>query len=124
MSNLRIFFDKITKYKDVSFDDIFDIEIVENIIHDLCLVSRLKASNDTSTSIINSETIGTITVQDIIIKYSLIVDKVFDVSTFKYTDDVINSVETDENILKATIDLISLLMAGNQMVLTSRHNFE
>ena len=49
--------------------------------------------------------------------------EVFDVSTFKFSTDVINSVETDRQILTATIDLISLLMTGNQFLVTQKHNF-
>ena len=60
---------------------------------------------------------------DIIIHYSICTHQVFDVSTKKFTNRVINSSQTDEEILKATIDLISLLITGNQMVVTQRHNF-
>jgi hypothetical protein len=116
ITNFKNFINKLTKYKNMNYSDIFDINIVREIVEGLYLKTRSKENvwmDDCN-----------ISVQDIIIMYSLKVDKVFDVSTFKYSNDIINSVETDENILKATIDLISLLMAGNQLVLTSRHNFE
>ncbi len=61
---------------------------------------------------------------DVLIDYSTKVSKVFDVSTFRYTNEVINSFQTDAEILTATIDLISLLIIGNQMVVTGKHNFE
>lgn len=64
-----------------------------------------------------------ITIHDILIYHGLVLNKVFDVSTFTYTDKVVNSTQTDEEILKATIDLITLLIVGNQMVITQRHNF-
>jgi hypothetical protein len=48
---------------------------------------------------------------------------VFDISTLEFSNSVINSAQTDEEILKATIDLISLIIVGNQMVVTQKHNF-
>ena len=64
-----------------------------------------------------------ISIHDIIIEYSIRANKVFDISKFNFSDTVINSAQTDEEILKATIDLISLLIVGNQMVITARNNF-
>jgi hypothetical protein len=58
-----------------------------------------------------------------IIEYSIMHHKVFDVSDMNFTSDVVNSLQTDEEILKATIDLIALLITGNQMVVTQKHNF-
>lgn len=63
------------------------------------------------------------TLHDIIVEYSLKTNQVFDVSTKQFTNTIINSTQTDEEILKATIDLISLLITGNQMVVTQKHNF-
>jgi chaperonin GroEL (HSP60 family) len=60
---------------------------------------------------------------DMIIEYSIMHHKVFDVSDMNFTSDVVNSLQTDEEILKATIDLIALLITGNQMVVTQKHNF-
>lgn len=64
-----------------------------------------------------------LTVHNLIIYYSINTGMVLDVSEFKYSNSVINSSQTDEEILKATIDLISLLITGNQMVVTQKHNF-
>lgn len=64
-----------------------------------------------------------ITIHDVIIYYSLLTSQVFDIPKFKFTTDVINSAQTDEEVLKATIDLIALLIVGNQMVVTGKHNF-
>ena len=61
---------------------------------------------------------------DILIDFSIREGKVFDVSTREFTSVVINSSKTDEEILIATIDLIGLLISGNQMVITQKHNFE
>lgn len=66
---------------------------------------------------------GKTTLHNIIIQYSIENSVVFDVSTKKFSKSVINSLQTDEEILKATIDLISLLITGNQMVVTQKHNF-
>ena len=61
---------------------------------------------------------------ELIINNSVQDGKVFDVSTRKFTSNVINSSKTDEEILIATIDLIGLLISGNQMIITQKHNFE
>lgn len=42
---------------------------------------------------------------------------VLDLSTGKFGTDVVNSAETDKEIIKAVIDLLSLLITGNQLVL-------
>ena len=42
---------------------------------------------------------------------------VLDVTTGHFTSDVINSTETDREVLNATVDLLALLITGNQMVL-------
>ena len=64
-----------------------------------------------------------VTLHDIIIQLSVDMGSVYDVSDKRFTDSVINSAQTDEEILKATIDLMSLLITGNQMVITQKHNF-
>lgn len=51
-----------------------------------------------------------------IIKKSYETQKVYDLTTDTFTDKIINSAETDIQILRATIDLISLLISGNQLV--------
>lgn len=60
---------------------------------------------------------------DLIVEYSVMNECVFDVSCKYFTRDVINSTQTDEEILIATIDLISLLITGNQMLITQKHEF-
>lgn len=62
-------------------------------------------------------------IHDVIINYSLITSQVFDISKFEFSSSVINSLQTDVEILKATIDLITILITGNQMVVTQKHNF-
>ncbi len=63
------------------------------------------------------------TIHNFLIFISINNREVFDVSTFTFSDKVINSVETDRQILTATIDLISILMTGNQFLVTQKHNF-
>ncbi len=65
----------------------------------------------------------TISFFNLIVEYSLKTNQVFDVSRREFSDKIVNSSQTDEEILKATIDLISLLIVGNQMVITQRGNF-
>ena len=60
---------------------------------------------------------------DIIIETSMFMNLVFDVTTKRFTNKVINSTQTDEEIVTATVDLISILMTGNQMIVTQKHNF-
>lgn len=65
----------------------------------------------------------TISFFNLIVEYSLKTNQVFDVSRREFSDKIVNSSQTDEEILKATIDLIGLLIVGNQMVITQRGNF-
>ena len=67
---------------------------------------------------------GKISIHDFIIQYSILTKKAFDLSTMSFSEDIINSAQTDIEILKATIDLITILIVGNQMVVTQKHNFE
>lgn len=54
---------------------------------------------------------------NLIIDISGATNTVFNLTTGKFDKDVINSAETDKEIIKAVIDLLSLLITGNQMVL-------
>ena len=64
-----------------------------------------------------------LSIHSLIVWYSVISNSVLDISKFKFTNDVVNSSQTDSEILIATVDLISLLIVGNQMVVTQKHNF-
>ena len=66
---------------------------------------------------------GDISYHNIIIIYSILTNQVLDMSVFRYSKRVVNSSQTDAEILKATVDLITLLIVGNQMVVTQKHNF-
>ena len=67
---------------------------------------------------------GFVSIHDLIVEYSVRTGTVFDLSTMTFSKDIINSAQTDIEILKATIDLITILIVGNQMVVTQKHNFE
>lgn len=54
---------------------------------------------------------------DTIIDVSVETNRTFDLSTYTFNNTVINSAETDKEILKATIDLLALLITGNQVVI-------
>lgn len=54
-----------------------------------------------------------------IIATSIKDQKVFDLSTGEYNRDIINSAKTDIEILTATVDLLKLLLTGNQMVIAN-----
>lgn len=60
---------------------------------------------------------------DMVIYYSILSESVFDITKLSYSDDIINSAQTDIEILNATVDLMSLLITGNQMLVTQKHNF-
>ena len=51
------------------------------------------------------------------VAFERINEKVLDMSNGVFSDTIVNSTETDKEILKATIDLLSLLITGNQMVI-------
>ena len=59
---------------------------------------------------------------DFIIDYSIYAEKVLDLETMTFSKDVINSAQTDMEILTATIDLLSILITGNQVVMPRIEN--
>ena len=61
--------------------------------------------------------------KDFIIQYSINTGSVYDISTGKFTYDVVNSSETDVQVLRAVVDLLSLLITGNQLVITQYEHF-
>lgn len=60
---------------------------------------------------------GANTVHEAIINYSILSGKVFDLNKKEFNTDVVNSTQTDIEVLKAVTDLIALLISGNQLVL-------
>lgn len=67
---------------------------------------------------------GSINYHDLIIYYGIEKHAVFDISKKQYSRKVINSAQTDLEVLKATVDLITLLIVSNQMLVTQKRNFD
>lgn len=115
--------------------DMYDIieDRVTNIFHKNIFESirvQLAANNtNTITDMIENIVLNSISMNnecklhDLLINISTATGLVFDVSTKEFSNNIINSTQTDEEILIATIDLIALLITGNQMVVTQKHNF-
>lgn len=61
---------------------------------------------------------------NLIIERSIHGGEVFDLDKLKFSKDVINSSKTDVEILTATIDLLSLLMVGNQVVMAAYNHMK
>ena len=61
---------------------------------------------------------------DLIITISVKKNAVFDLETKAFSLDIINSANTDIQVLIASMDLITLLINGNQLVITSKKNFQ
>lgn len=55
---------------------------------------------------------------------SMVTGLVFDLNNMKFSNDIINSAKTDTEVLTATIDLVSILINGNQLVMTTKENFQ
>lgn len=60
---------------------------------------------------------------DILVEYSIANDKVFDVVNKTFSKSIVNSFQTDDEILTASVDLLSLMISGNQMIVTQRNSF-
>lgn len=57
---------------------------------------------------------------DAAIETSINWNKPIDLTTNEFSDDIINSAKSDKEVLLATSDLISLLITGNQFIVTER----
>ena len=60
---------------------------------------------------------------DFLIEFSIMDDKVFDVVNKVFSRSIVNSFQTDDEILTASVDLLSLMISGNQMIVTQRNSF-
>ena len=110
--------DRIKDYSEIFDDKEILKKSIEMAIHEKPDFDESKFDN--ATPINSTDFPYYISVHEVLINYSLLTGKVFDISKFKYSDDIINSVQTDKEILKATIDLITLLIVGNQVVITQK----
>lgn len=57
---------------------------------------------------------------DVVINESLLRNQPLDLISCKFSDDIINTAKSDKEVLLATSDLISLLITGNQFIVTER----
>lgn len=65
---------------------------------------------------------STETVINTIIDESIQENMVYDLTKMTYTKDVINSVQTDIEILTASLDLLKIFLTGNQLLVTNYHH--
>ena len=56
-------------------------------------------------------------VKDAIIDYSIERNQVYDLTESDFSKDIINSTATDIEVIRAVMELISLLLTGNQAIL-------
>lgn len=111
---------------DIRFDD---MDIVNSLIRGKNDHSHDEVSFDISVADENSpEHITQVsTLHDLIVRYESESDTVLDLNpsteyaktTFTFSKDIINSCATDREILTAAIDLIGLLVTGNQLIISS-----
>ena len=81
--------------------------------------SYFKANQDVERNTVHWD----IDIIDVLIDQSIKNSVVFDLSTNGYNKDVINSAATDIEVLTAVVDLMSILITGNQLIVTGKHNF-
>lgn len=93
----------------------------KNILDSITVENKESIVAKTASDLISEY--GNCNLHDLLISISANTGMVFDVSTKAFSNDIVNSAQTDEEILIATIDLISLLITGNQMLITQKHNF-
>ena len=103
-----------------SLQELFDIDIEKIGISDYLesLIVKILAARRPL------EVIEPVTIFDILIQHSIETGLVFDVIEKRFSKDIVNSLQTDDEILNAVIDLMSLLISGNQMVVTQKNTFE
>lgn len=116
-----------------------DIIVKEGITEDDLILSIEEALGITFTQIREYYNDSSITDQDrakledatlslnlltFLVSLSIEINKVFDLETKKFTQDIINSANTDIQVLIASMDLLTLLINGNQLVITSKNNFQ
>lgn len=117
---LRSKFDecKIDLDKDISNDysikDLF-FDSLGNIYYEIC-EDDIEV-DESGYNVIGDKIVDTF---DIIIENSINKNQTFDITKNKFSDDIINSAKSDKEVLLATSDLISLLITGNQFIVSER----
>lgn len=94
-----------------------NIDTIENVIREKTRYKDFEFDRKIAIKMMNKYSNIGWDIHSIIVIYSIESNSVFDVTTGKFNQNVINSAETDKEIVKATIDLLSLIITGNQLVL-------
>lgn len=109
----------------VKVKNVFDPAIIEEVLDKQMDVDELKKCADEYQK--QNGNIDKLNMHSyvsmMIVKQSDYIGKVFDLSKKEFSEDIINSTQTDVEVIRATVDLMSILINGNQMVLTSKANF-
>jgi chaperonin GroEL (HSP60 family) len=92
----------------------FGVQTSPEILADL--LEQLKADEAFCSAIENYHEVELAT---LLVELSYKRQDVFDLDIMDFSDNVINSVKTDIEILKATSDLLSILVVGNQVLIAS-----
>ena len=93
----------------------YEINIPEDYLTELIV----KYINSDNILFADSKMKNSISVAELMVYISIIDGRVFDLATMDFTNDVINSMKTDAEILSATTELLSIMEIGNQVVMAS-----
>lgn len=113
----------ISQRKDKEITDIADIDTIKEKFQKVFLnVPTIDNENAITAALWyvnhNLEDGKSVDIKDFIVAYSVVTGTVFDFNSMDFTNDVINSTATDREIFKSAIDLIGLLITGNQLIIS------
>ena len=113
----------ISQRKDKEITDKADIDTIKEKFQKVFLnVPTIDNENAITTALWyvnhNLEDGKSVDIKDFIVAYSVVTGTVFDFNSMDFTNDVINSTATDREIFKSAIDLIGLLITGNQLIIS------
>ena len=113
----------ISQRKDKEITDIADIDTIKEKFKKVFLnVPTIDNENAITAALWyvnhNLEDGKSVDIKDFIVAYSVVTGTVFDFNSMDFTNDVINSTATDREIFKSAIDLIGLLITGNQLIIS------
>lgn len=110
----------VIEAKDDNGEYITKEEYLANIVKSVKKLSNFPNLNIAIDDLIKTSEIFTnpcYSIYDCILCYSIVTGQVLDMTKGEFNTEIINSAETDKEILTATLDLLSLLITGNQLVL-------
>ena len=120
MSNMFSNREIVIEAKDDNGEYITKEEYLANVIKSVKKLSNFPNLNITINDLTKTSEIFTnpfYSIYDCILSYSIVTGQVLDMTKGEFNTEIINSAETDKEILTATLDLLSLLITGNQVVL-------